>query len=157
MGVGVERLLGGSTAVGAAARPTTARARGAPARRGVLIGVGLAAGALAAVAGALVWARAAPGTSAVATAEMERLLRFMALVKAIVPAGALWGLVRRVRRPAATGRLAAYGAGLWASAAGAALVSQPGHVGPGAALFHAGWLTMLAAAWRDDALVARRR
>lgn len=156
MGVGVERLFGASTAVGAAARPATARGRRAHARRGGLIGVGLVAGALAAVAGALLWAQAAPGTSVVATAEMARLLRFMALVKAVVPAGALWGLWRRVRRPVAAGRLAAYAAGLWGAAAGAALIAQLGHVGLGAVLFHAGWVTMAAAAWRDDALVARR-
>jgi hypothetical protein len=29
-------------------------------------------------------------------------------------------------------------------------------VGLGAALFHAGWLAMAAAAWRDAGLVARR-
>jgi hypothetical protein len=29
-------------------------------------------------------------------------------------------------------------------------------VGLGAALFHAGWVTIAAAAWRDDALIERR-
>jgi hypothetical protein len=156
MGVGVERLVGARLAAGAASRPAVGATRRAPARPGGLV-VGLVAGVLAAVAGALLWAEAAPVASEVPSAEMARLLRFMAVVKATVPAGALWGLVRRVRRPAAAGRLAAYGAGLWASAAGAALIGQLAHVGLGAALFHAGWLTMLAAAWRDDALVARRR
>jgi hypothetical protein len=87
---------------------------------------------------------------------MGRLLRFLALVKAVVPAGALWGLLRRVRRPVAAGRLAAYAAGLCGAAAGAALIGQLGHVGLGAALFHAGWLAMAAAAWRDDGLTGRR-
>jgi hypothetical protein len=38
---------------------------------------------------------------------------------------------------------------------GAALIGQLGHVGLGAALFHAGWLAM-AAAWRDDGVTGRR-
>ena len=164
MGVGVERLVGRSTGrAGVAPRPVVAvpeRAVAGPgradARRGALRRVVLVAGVLAAVAGALLWARAAPGTSAVPTAEMGRLLRFLALVKAVVPAGALWGLLRRVRRPVAAGRLAAYAAGLWGAAAGAALIGQLGHVGLGAGLFHAGWLTMAAAAWRDDGLIGRR-
>lgn len=154
MGVGVERLVGARSAGRGAARSGVDARRRTHTRPGVLIGVGLIAGVLAAVAGALLWARAAPAASAVPLVEVGRLLRFMALVKAVVPAGALWGLLRRVRRPAATGRLAAYAAGLWASAAGAALIGQLSHVGLGAALFHAGWLTMLAGAWRDDALVA---
>jgi hypothetical protein len=157
MGVGVERLVGVSTGLaGAAARPAAALPGLAGARRGARLRVGLVAGALAAVVGALLWAQAAPGTSAVPTAEMGRLLRFMALVKAVVPAGALLGLLRRVRRPVAAGRLTAYAVGLWGAAAGAALIGQLGHVGLGAGLFHAGWLTMAAAAWRDDALVGRR-
>jgi hypothetical protein len=162
MGVGLERLVGTSTGLaGAAARPAVARpgradAGRADARRRARLRAGLVVGVLAAVGGALVWAQAAPGTSAVPTAEMGRLLRFMALVKAVVPAGALWGLLRRVRRPVAAGRLAAYAAGLWGAAAGAALVGQLGHVGLGAALFHGGWLAMAAAAWRDGALVGGR-
>jgi hypothetical protein len=158
MGVGVERLVGARVAGGAVARPAVdaPRRRRAGVRPGTLVGVGLGAGVLAAVAGALLWAGAAPAASEVPSAEMGRLLRFMALVKATGSAGALWALLRRVRRPVAPGRLAAYGAGLWASAAGAALIGQLAHVGLGAALFHAGWLTMLSAAWRDDALVVRR-
>ncbi len=161
MGVGLERLVGISAEVaGGAVRPVVA----APARvharvrawRGALLRAVLVAGVLAAVAGALLWARATPGPSVVPAAEMGRLLRFLALVKALVPAGALWGLLRRVRRPVAAGRFAAYAAGLGGAAAGAALIGQLGHVGLGAALFHAGWLTMAAAAWRDDALVGRR-
>ena len=158
VGVGVERLVGTPTGIAdAAARSVVASLGRAHARPGALRRVGLVAGMVAAVAGALVWAQAAPVPSVVPTAAMGRLLRFLALVKAVVPAGALWGLLRRVRRPVAAGRLAAYAVGLWAAAAGAALIGQLGHVGLGAALFHAGWLTMAAAAWRDAALVARRR
>ncbi len=157
MGVGVERLAGLSTGrAGAAARPAGACPGRADARRGALLHAGLVAGMLVAVAGALLWARAAPGASVAATAAMGRLLRFLALVKALVPAGALWGLGRRVRRPIAAARLAAYAAGLWGAAAGAALIGQLGHVGLGAVLFHGGWLTMAAAASRDDALIGRR-
>jgi hypothetical protein len=156
MGVSLERLVGISTGLaGAAARPAVALPRRADARRTARLRVGLVAGVLAAVAGALLWAQAAPNTSAAPTAEMGRLLRFLALVKAIVPAGALWGLLRRVRRPVAAGRLTAYAVGLGGAAAGAALIGQLGHVGLGAALFHAGWLTMAAAAWRDGALIGR--
>ena len=170
MSVGIEQLVRTPTgAAGAAARPVSQghlRTRQAPPLRTLLLRgaplrVGLVAGVLAAAAGALLWAQAAPATSVVSTAEMGRLLRFLALVKAVVPASALWGLWRRVRRPVAAGRLAAYAAGLWGAAAGAALIAQLGHVGLGAALFHAGWLTMAAAAWRDawrdDAPVAQRR
>jgi hypothetical protein len=161
VGVGVERLVGRSTArAGAAPRPVVAVPEHADARpegrRAALRRVGLVVTVLAAVAGALLWARAAPGTASVPTAEMGRLLRFLALVKAVVPAGALWGLLRRVRRPVAAGRLAAYAAGLGGAAAGAALIGQLGHVGLGAALFHAGWLAMAAAAWRDDGPTGRR-
>ena len=156
MGVGVERLVGMSTGVaGAAARSAAAFPGRVRARRGALLRVGLVAGMLATVAGVLLWARATPGSAVVPTADMGRLLRFLALVKALVPAGALWGLLRRVRRPVAAGRLTTYAAGLWGSAAGAALIGQLGHVGLGAALFHAGWLTMAAAAWHDDGLTGR--
>jgi hypothetical protein len=161
VGVGLERLVGITTNVaGGAVRPVVAspgRAHArSHARRGALLRAGLVAGVVAAVAGALLWARATPGPSALPAVEMGRLLRFLALVKALVPAGALWGLLRRVRRPVAAGRFTAYVAGLGGAAAGAALIGQLGHVGLGAALFHAGWLTMAAAAWRDDALVGRR-
>jgi hypothetical protein len=38
----------------------------------------------------------------------------------------------------------------------AALIGQLGHVGLGAALFHARWLAMAGAAWRDDGVTGRR-
>ena len=161
MGVGVERLvrthavLAGAATRPVVASPDRARARRGSLARGSLLRVGLVVGVLAAVAGALLWTQATPRPAVVPTAEMGRLLRFLALVKAVVPAGALWGFWGRVRRPVAAGRLAAYAAGLWGAAAGAALIAQLEHVGLGAALFHAGWLTMAAAAWRDDALVGR--
>ncbi len=120
----------------------------APYWRGILT----ASVALAIVAAFLAGHDAA-SARAVASAEPEltRLLRFMAVVKAILGAGAILLVWWRLAYPATLRTMLAY------ITAGALMAAAPGliwsmaHVVSGAVLFHAGLALLLLVCWGDTA------
>lgn len=83
--------------------------------------------------------------------ELALLLRFMAVVKAAMAAGAAvlvgWRLGGAVRPVIGLG----YVAGVSGMAAGAGLIWQLGHIGAGALLVHGGLAALAGLAWLDRA------
>lgn len=122
-------------------RPTAAH-------RGVLAVAVVAAVAVAFVAahdGASVRAAAGAGP------DLTRVLRFMALAKAALAAGALWAADRRLRHPATPVAAAAWIAACALMAAATGLIWSIAHVAAGAAAFHAGLALLLVLGWTDRA------
>jgi hypothetical protein len=80
---------------------------------------------------------------------LGRLLRGMALIKALIAAVAVGALMWRFGRPIARLRAGVYLAGAWFMAGAAMLVWQLSHIALAAVSFHAGELTLLFIAWRE--------
>jgi hypothetical protein len=139
-----------STPSQAASRPTAALSPGAA--RAVL-----AAAILAAVASAVLATGPEAAARAVAAsgADLTRLLRAMALLKAAMAAGLIAAAVWRLGAAVTLPWLAAYAAACAAMAAGPVLIWDMAHVGIGAALLHGGLLAMVLLLWRDPAVGAR--
>lgn len=121
--------------------------------------VALALGSLGAV-GVALWL-GDPRPSLAADADLARLLRGMALLKAalVVPAlGLLWW---RFGRPVSPLVSAVYVPGAWLLAGASALIWQLTWLPLAAATFHVAGLAVLLAAWRDDlpllAVLKKRR
>ena len=106
---------------------------------------------LAAAAGLAIGHQPAAHGAALTDADLARLLRFMALTKAVLTIIA-FGLVCWRLRLAASPRLAtAYIGALALMAAGPGLIWSMTHIIAGAILFHAGLLSLLALGWTDGA------
>jgi hypothetical protein len=138
-----------STISGAA--PSTADFSPALAR-GILLMVIAAAVAASAIAAA------APASSvavAHAGAELTRLLRFMAVLKAAIAVTAaavvFWRLGAAITLPWFT----AYAFACGAMAAGPGVIWAMVHVGLGAALLHGGLLAVILLLWRDPGTAGR--
>jgi hypothetical protein len=115
----------------------------------VAIVAALAAGALATGPDAVSRAVAAAGP------DLTRLLRAMALLKAVMAAGAVAAMVWRLGSAATLPWLAGYAAAAAAMAAGPAVIWGMAHVGVGAALLHGGLLASVLLLWCDPAVGAR--
>ncbi len=126
-----------------AARPPRARVW-----RTLLVSGGLVATAVAASTGASE-ARAAVDP------ELVRLLRGMALIKAVLTLAALAAVLWRLGRPISAGLCGTYLAGSWAMAAATVLIWQLVLLPAAALAFHAGEIALLLAAWRDGGLRVR--
>ncbi|ABD86193.1 hypothetical protein [Rhodopseudomonas palustris] len=87
--------------------------------------------------------------------ELVMLLRFMAAVKALLALGAAAAVVWRLGHPASAALTLAYTAAAALMATAPALIWHLADVGFGAAMFHAGVVTLLAALYADRHLVAR--
>ena len=130
-------------------------------RQGVLAGVICAA----ALAGVLATgADASSQAVAAAGADLARLLRAMAVMKALAAAGLAAAVVWRAALPASGARLAGYALACAAMAAGPGLIWGMAHVRLGALLLHGGLLATVVLLWRDpgmgarlEAVIARRR
>jgi hypothetical protein len=112
--------------------------------------------AAAAVAGALA---TGAETSARAVADsgddLTRLLRAMALIKALIAAGAAAAVLWRLAAPTAPAWFARYALTGALMAAGPGLIWGMAHVALGAVLLHAGLAATIVLLWRDPA-VGRR-
>ena len=124
----------------------------------VLIGGGLAAGFV------VTPAHLAGDAAVQAGPDLTRLLRAMALLKAMGAAALVAGVLWRLGAAITPAWFAAYAAACGASLAGAALIWDMAHVGTGALLLHGGLIAGAVLLWRDKAavrqlaaLVARRR
>ncbi len=136
-----------------AASPVRARFTLSPPLAQGAVALALAAGA----AGGLLATDGDTAAHAIANAgaDLTRLLRAMAIIKAgmglAVAAGVLW----RLKTPASAPWLAAYVAASAAMAAGPGLIWDMSHLKLGALLLHAGLITGMILLWRDPA-VSRR-
>lgn len=138
------------------ALPTSsaARARRRPSRT-ALVGGTLAS---AFVAGAVL-GRAHAADPAAYENSLVLLLRFMAACKAAGVIGAAALVVWRLGRPLGSAAFAGYVVALGLMATAPGLIWSLGLIAPGALLFHAGLLTFLVLAARDDGVASafRRR
>jgi hypothetical protein len=116
-------------------------------RRASLIGAVLAAG----ICGYLATGNAAEAQAIQAAGpELTRLLRGMALIKALIAAIMAAAVFWRLQFPITQARLAAYITACAAMAAGPFLVWGMAHIIAGAMLLHAGLLAAVLLGWRDE-------
>ena len=128
------------------------------ARPGVALGRAVLLGALLGGAAAGLLITAAPAQeAAVATAgaDLTRLLRAMAAIKALMAAAAVAAVFWRAAVPMGVARLGACAAACAAMAAGPGLIWTMAHVGLGALLLHGGLVAAIVLLWRDPAVSAR--
>ena len=90
-----------------------------------------------------------------AGADLTRLLRAMAAMKAAAATGLAACVLWRLAAPAPAWRMAAYAAGCAAMAAGPGLIWGMAHVRLGALLLHTGLFATVILLWRDPAMAAR--
>lgn len=83
--------------------------------------------------------------------DLAVLLRFMAVVKAVMALGAAALVGWRFGLPVRPATGLAYIAAMSGMAAGAGLIWQLGHIGTGALLVHGGLLALAGIAWMDRA------
>lgn len=88
--------------------------------------------------------------------DLARLLRGMAMIKAVLTLAALGAVLWRLGHPISPGIRAVYLVGTWALAASTVLIAQLVLLPAAALALHAGEIAMLLAAWRDDLVVGRR-
>jgi hypothetical protein len=99
-----------------------------------------------------------------AGADLTRLLRFMAVIKAVIAVGAAAVVFWRLAVPVSLPWFAAYAMAGAAMAAGPGVIWGMAHVGLGALLLHGGLFATILLLWRDpatsgrmQAILARRR
>ncbi len=146
-----------TTAVPARSHHLTSRAA---ARATLLLVVGIAG-----VAGFATAATQGSQAASYADPDLARLLRAMALLKALIASGAVAAMLWRLGGPVTLPRLAAYAAAGAAMAAGPGLIWSLTHLGAGALLLHGGLLAGVLLLWRDpevsrrlaEMVAARRR
>ena len=109
----------------------------------------IAAVLLAAVAAFALGHEPAAHNAAPADADLARLLRFMAVIKAGMAVMASWLVDWRLRFAAPPRLATAYIAALALMVAGPGLIWSMTHIIVGAVLFHAGLLLLLALGWAD--------
>jgi hypothetical protein len=114
----------------------------------------LMTGALAAASFAT---NASSSSSAISDAgfELTRLLRAMALLKAMAGISASAAVLWRLGSPIGLLQFGAYALACCAMAAGPVLIWGMVHIGLGALLLHSGLLTTLILLWRDPAVASR--
>jgi hypothetical protein len=117
----------------------------------------LAVAILAAAGGAVLATGPEAAARAVADsgADLTRLLRAMAVLKAFMAAGLVAAVAWRLGAAVALPWLAAYAAAAAAMAAGPVLIWDMAHVGLGAVLLHGGLLAAVLLLWRDPVVGAR--
>lgn len=125
----------------------TAVSRAGPARRAVSYRIVLVIGTLAVAATVALATSAAPG--AAADASFVRMMRVMAMIKAVLTAIAAAALWWRLARPVTALFAAGYLLGAWFMVGATVLIWQLSSIGAAAVLFHAGELSLLFLAWRD--------
>ena len=110
---------------------------------------------VAGVAGFATAAAQGAQASAYADPDLARLLRAMAVLKALIASAAVSAVLWRLRTPVTLPRLAAYALAGAAMAAGPGLIWRMTHLGAGALLLHGGLLACALLLWRDPE-VSRR-
>jgi hypothetical protein len=124
---------------------------------GVLV-PGMAQGAFLLVLAVAAAAGFAPESSLAvshAGADLTRLLRFMAVIKAVIAVGAASVVFWRLAVPVSLPWFAAYALAGAAMAAGPGVIWGMAHVGLGAVLLHGGMFATILLLWRDPATSGR--
>jgi hypothetical protein len=98
---------------------------------------------------------AAAHAAGLAGADLTRLLRAMAAIKALAALAVTGAVLWRLGAAAAPGWLAAYTLACSAMAVAPGLIWDMAHVGAGALLLHGGLLAALLLLWRDPVAAAR--
>jgi len=80
---------------------------------------------------------------------LSRLLRGMAVIKAVIAIAAAGAVFWRVGLPISAKFAASYVISAWVMAGSAMLIWQLSYLPPAAVLFHVGALSMLVVGWRD--------
>jgi len=88
-------------------------------------------------------------------ADLTRLMRFMAGLKAMLALGAAAAVVWRLAAPVSLPWFAAYAVAGAAMAAGPGVIWGMAHVGAGALLLHGGLFATILLLWRDPAVGSR--
>jgi hypothetical protein len=115
----------------------------------LVIALALAAGVLA--SGPVASARAMSASGA----DLTRLLRAMAAIKALMAAGVAGAVLWRLGAAVSPAWLAAYAAACAAMAMGPGLIWSMAHIGMGALFLHAGLVGSVVLLWRDPVVTAR--
>ncbi len=124
----------------------------APASARLLLAAVVAA---AVITGFAVTGEAARNQAVMASgADLTRLLRAMAAIKALMATGAVAGVAWRLGMPVGWLRLASYAVACGAMAAGPGLIWGMAHVGLGALLLHGGLILSVVMLWQDPAVAA---
>ena len=100
-------------------------------------------------------AEAASRAVSQAGVDLTRLLRGMAVLKAMMAAGATAGVLWRLGAPVKPLRFAAYVVSCAAMWAGPGLIWSMARIGTGALLLHGGLLVCVVLLWRDPAVATR--
>ncbi len=123
------------------------RKRGGLASRQPMYRLALVVGMLA-IAGAVAVTTNAPPVAS-ADASFVRMMRVMAMIKALLVVAAAAVLWWRLARPVTAFFAAGYLLGAWFMVAATVLIWQLSSIGAAAVLFHTGELSLLLLAWRD--------
>ena len=113
------------------------------------------------IAGAIIAGFSLTGSEAtnqavsLAGADFARLLRAMAMIKAVLALGAITAVFWRLGTAISLPWFGAYAAACTAMAAGPGLIWAMAHVGLGAVLLHGGLLVACLLLWRDPVVSAR--
>ena len=144
------------------ARPASPQARqaaSAVSRAALLLVIGVAA-----IAGLVTGAAQGSQAASYADPDLARLLRAMAVLKALIASGAVAAVLWRLGSAVTLPWFAAYALAAAAMAAGPGLIWSMTHLGAGALLLHGGLLACALLLWRDPeigrrlaALLAARR
>ncbi len=90
-----------------------------------------------------------------AGADLTRLLRAMAGLKALMAGAAFWAVLWRLGAPATLPWLAGYGVAAAAMAGGPGMIWSMAYIRSGALLLHAGLFATIVMLWRDPAMGRR--
>ena len=90
-----------------------------------------------------------PGAYVQDDPALARLLRGMAVIKAVIAIAAAGAVFWRVGLPVSRVVAASYVMAVWVTAGAAMLIWQLSHLPLAAALFHVGALSVLLVGWRD--------
>ena len=88
-------------------------------------------------------------------ADLTRVLRFMAVIKAVIVVAGLAAVLWRLGSAVPAPRLAAYAAACVSMAMGPGLIWGMSHVALGALLLHGGLIATIILLWRDPTVGAR--
>lgn len=125
-----------------------------PARRAtqpLLLRALLLVGMAAAVGAVMTFS--SPSVTALADPGLARLLRGMALIKAVITLGAAAAVLWRLGRSASAGVMAVYMGSVWVMTSANTLIWQFNSILWAAASFHAALIVLLLTAWREDRAV----
>ena len=132
----------------ASSSPSQIASAAANISRVTILRASMLVGCVCAVAGAT--AIGHPDTFTQADPDLGRLLRGMALIKAVIALAAVVAVTWRLGWPASNRATGAYVLGAWLVTGSSMLIWQLSFIPAAAIAFHVGAFAIVIAAWRDD-------